>query len=457
MTTRHTSAMSALRGLPSVERILQTHGASVLSDRYGRSLTLDAVRLTLEEARDGLKAEPEAAAPEIEAILSRAEVPIVRMDDAQPARCDQRDGSASYTPISGVLRYPTAAIAAMNEVAAGYSNLEFDLETGKRGERLKHAESALQTLTGAEAALVVNNNAAAVMLVLCALASRKRVIIARSQLIEIGGGFRMPEVMKQSGARLVEVGTTNKVRLADYEQELPNAALVMRAHRSNFKMVGFTEEPKFEDIVQAAHRVGVTVVDDLGSGALLDTAKYGMAHEPTVQESLSAGADVVCFSGDKLIGGPQAGIIVGSSEHVAKLRKHPLARALRADKTCLAGIAATLTHYLRSEAEREIPVWKMLSTTLEDVSKRATRWAATLGAGEVRASESTLGGGSLPGESMPSVVLSLRVKSINTAMKQLREQDPPIIARTEKDRILLDPRTVLIEQEGEAAARSPSR
>jgi L-seryl-tRNA(Ser) seleniumtransferase len=296
--------------------------------------------------------------------------------------------------------------------------------------------------------LVVNNNASAVLLALCALASRKRVIIARSQLIEIGGGFRMPEVMKQSGARLVEVGTTNKVHLADYEQELHKAALVMRAHRSNFKMVGFTEEPEFAAIVQAAHDAGVSVLDDLGSGALLDTAKYGMAHEPTVQESLGAGADLVCFSGDKLVGGPQAGIIAGNSALVARLRKHPLARAVRADKTCLAGITATLTHYLRNEAEREIPVWKMLSTPLEDVRRRAEKWAGVIGTGEVRPSESTLGGGSLPGETMPSVVLSLRVNSPDKAMKRLRQQEPPIIARTEKERILLDPRTVLIEQEG---------
>lgn len=439
--------MSALSSLPSVERILKTQGASALSDRYGRPLTLDAIRLTLDEVRGGLKAAPQSAAPETEAILSRAEAHLSAWTKPSLLAVINATGVILHTNL-GRAPLSRATISAMNEVAEGYSNVEFELATGKRGERFTHAESILQTLTGAQAALVVNNNASAVLLVLCALASKKRVIIARSQLIEIGGGFRMPEVMKQSGARLVEVGTTNKVHLADYEQELSKAALVMRAHRSNFKMVGFTEEPNFEDIVEAAHRVGVTVLDDLGSGALLDTAKYGMAHEPTVQESLSAGADLVCFSGDKLIGGPQAGIIVGSSEQMERLRKHPLARAVRADKTCLAGISATLTHYLRNEAEREIPVWKMLSTPLEDVSRRAKQWAGALGAGEVRPSESTLGGGSLPGESMPSVVLSLRVKSPDKTMRQLREQDPPIIARTEKDRILLDPRTVLIEQEG---------
>jgi len=330
----------------------------------------------------------------------------------------------------------------MDAVSKGYSNLEFDLETGKRGERWSHAEAALQALTGAEAALIVNNNAAAVLLVLCALAARKRVVIARSQLVEIGGGFRMPEVMKQSGARLVEVGTTNKVRLADYEGELASAALIVRAHRSNFKMIGFTEEPELADIVRLAHNSGVIMADDLGSGALLDTAIYGLAHEPTVQESQAAGCDVVCFSGDKLLGGPQAGIIVGRTELVARLRKHPMARAMRADKTCLAGIAATLNHYLRDEAERQIPVWQMISMPIEDIRSRASEWAGSLGSGEVQASESTLGGGSLPGEMLPTRVLSIRAESPDRFLRKLRDQDPPIIARAEKGKVLLDPRTV---------------
>ena len=232
-----------------------------------------------------------------------------------------------------------SAIKAMEAASRGYSNLEFDLTTGKRGSRHTHAEQIIKLLTGAEAALVVNNNAAAVLLVLSALAKGKRVIIPRSQLVEIGGGFRVPDVMKQSGARLVEIGTTNKVRLSDFEDALTEpAGMVMRAHRSNFKMIGFTDEPPIKDIIQVAHKFHTLFVDDLGSGALLDTAKYGMEHEPTVQESISAGADVVCFSGDKLLGGPQAGIIIGKEELIAKVRKHPLARALRADKLCLAAL-----------------------------------------------------------------------------------------------------------------------
>src|SRR5688500_10368186 len=288
----------------------------------------------------------------------------------------------------------------MDEVSRNYSNLEYDLEKGERGSRLIHAESILQKLTGAEAAVVVNNNASAVLLVLSALANRKRVVISRTQLVEIGGGFRVPDVMKQSGAKLVEVGATNKVRLSDYTEALEEpAALVMRAHRSNFKIVGFTEEPELRNIVDVAHKANVPVVDDLGSGALLDTFKYGLAHEPTVQESLSAGVDLVCFSGDKLLGGPQAGIIVGKKDLIDKIRKHPLARAVRADKTCLAGITATLIHYLKDEAENEIPIWRMISLTPEQLKIRAEMWRDALGQGDIVKSESTVGGGSLPEES----------------------------------------------------------
>ncbi len=231
---------------------------------------------------------------------------------------------------------------------------------------------------------MVNNNASAVLLVLSALANKKRVVIARTQLVEIGGGFRVPDVMKQSGAKLVEIGATNKVRLADYEEALAEpTALVMRAHRSNFKIVGFTEEPELKEIVDVAHRADVIVVDDLGSGALLNTAKYGFAHEPTVQESLAAGVDLVCVSGDKLLGGPQSGLIIGRQDLIDKIKKHPLARAVRADKTCLAGLTATLLHYLKDEAEREIPIWQMMSSPLEQIKARAEAWCETLGQGHV--------------------------------------------------------------------------
>jgi L-seryl-tRNA(Ser) seleniumtransferase len=438
--------MNRLSSLHSVERILQSEGGLELTERYGRPLTLDAIRQALDEARGDLKAEPAAMSPELKVIISQAEAHLSAWTTASLKPVINATGVILHTNL-GRAPLSKATLVAMDAAARGYSNLEFDLETGKRGERWIHSETALLALTGAEAALVVNNNASAVLLVLCALAARKRVVIARSQLVEIGGGFRMPEVMKQSGARLVEVGTTNKVRLADYEAELSKAALVMRAHRSNFKMIGFTEEPELADIVRAAHGSGVVVVDDLGSGALLDTSKYGMAHEPTVQESQAAGCDVVCFSGDKLLGGPQAGIIIGKTEVIKKLRKHPMARAVRADKTCLAGTAATLHHYLRNEAERQIPVWQMISMPIEAIRGRAAEWAESLGLGEVQASQSALGGGSLPGETIPTQVLSIRVDSPDRFLKKLRDQDPPIIARAEKGRVLLDPRTVPVEQD----------
>jgi L-seryl-tRNA(Ser) seleniumtransferase len=301
----------------------------------------------------------------------------------------------------------------------------------------------LQNLLGVESALVVNNNASAVLLVLAALANRKRVVIARSQLVEIGGGFRVPDVMKQSGAKLVEIGTTNKVNLSDYEDELSKAALVLRAHRSNFKIVGFTEEPELKAIVEVAHKAGIPLVEDLGSGALIDTARYGLAHEPTVQESLAAGADLVCFSGDKLLGGPQAGIVVGKKDLIDRIKKHPLARALREDKISLAGLTATLIHYLKDEAEQEIPIVKMMSLTPEQVKVRADALRDALGQGKVIESESTVGGGSLPEESIPTFVLALDVRSPDKYLKKLRELNSPVIARTENDKILFDPRTVL--------------
>jgi len=415
--------------------------------RYGRPLTLDAFRSTLDEVRTRLKLDPQAAAPENDWILSQAESRLSAWTAPTLQPVINATGVILHTNL-GRAPLSKAAIAAMAQVSLGYSNLEFDLETGKRGSRLIHAEAVLKKLLGVEAAVVVNNNASAVLLVLSVLASKKRVIIARSQLVEIGGGFRVPDVMKQSGAKLVEVGTTNKVRLSDYTEALEEAGgLVMHAHRSNFKLVGFTEEPELNKIVEAAHEAGIPVVDDLGSGALLDTAKYGLAHEPTVQESLAAGVDVVCFSGDKLLGGPQAGIILGKADLMAKIKKHPLARALRADKTCLAGITATLLHYLKDEAEGEIPIWKMISQPLDQVKSRAEKWARELGTGSVVKSEATVGGGSLPGESFPSFVLSLNVKSPDKFLRKLRQQNPPVIARTEADKILFDPRTVLPEQD----------
>ncbi|WKZ49043.1 MAG: L-seryl-tRNA(Sec) selenium transferase [Anaerolineales bacterium] len=433
--------MTSLRDLPSIEKLLQH--ADDLLERFGRPLTLDALRLTLDEARARIKLDGESASPSFDSILASAESHLAAWTRSSLVPVINATGVILHTNL-GRAPLSESTLRAMTSAARGYSNLEFDLETGKRGSRLIHAESVLQKLLGVESALVVNNNASAVLLVLSALANKKRVVIPRSQLVEIGGGFRVPDVMKQSGAKLAEIGTTNKVRITDFKEALAEpTALVMRAHRSNFKIVGFTEEPELAKIVETAHKAGVPVVDDLGSGALVDTAKYGLAHEPTVQESLAAGVDIVCFSGDKLLGGPQAGIIVGKKELIDRIKKHPLARAVRADKTSLAGVTATLMHYLKDEAEREIPVLRMMSLRARQVKVRAEAWRDGLSQGEVAESESTVGGGSLPEESMPTFVLSLRVKSPDKFLAKLREANPPVVARTENDCVLLDPRTVL--------------
>jgi len=437
--------MTSLRDLPSVETLLQE--SEDLIAVYGRPLTLASLRAVLDDVRARFKIDPQTALPSQATILSQTETRLISWTRPTLIPAINAAGVIIHTNL-GRAPLSKATIAAMQEIAQGYSNLEYDLTRGKRGSRLIHAESVLSKLTGAEAGVVVNNNASAVLLTLAALSNRKRAVIARSQLVEIGGGFRVPDVMKQSGAKLVEVGTTNRVHLRDYEEAVSDpTGVVMRAHRSNFKIIGFTEEPDLKDIVSVAHKAGVPVVDDLGSGSFLDTAAFGLIHEPTVQETLEAGVDVVTFSGDKLLGGPQAGLILGRKDLLAKIKKHPLARAVRADKIALAGITATLLHYLKDEAVREIPIWQMISMTQDQARIRAETWWNTIGHGEVIPSESTVGGGSLPGESLPTYVLALDVRSPDRFLSKLRDSTPPVIGRTENDRVLLDPRTVLPEQD----------
>jgi L-seryl-tRNA(Ser) seleniumtransferase len=336
----------------------------------------------------------------------------------------------------------------METAAVGYSNLEYDVPTGRRGSRYLHAESLLCQLTGAEAALVVNNNAAAVLLSLAALTRAREVVISRGQLVEIGGGFRIPEVMRQSGAHLVEVGTTNRTYLRDYETAVgERTAAFMRVHRSNFTLTGFVHEPDPADLADAAHKHGLLMFDDLGSGALLDTSVYGLGQEPTLRDSIADGSDVVCASGDKLLGGPQAGIILGRRELIERLKRFPLLRALRVDKTTLAALEATLRAYLTGRAVEEIPVWQMIAASLEELEARAIQWAGELKKDGIEAmvvaAESAVGGGSLPGQVLPTRALALRVPSPNGLAARLRTSTPPIIARIREDLVLLDPRTML--------------
>ncbi len=438
--------MSELRDLPSVDSLIQTAQMADLVRLYGRGLTLDALRAALDRARRRFQAGDPL--PDREMLLAWARQNVESWVAPTLRPVINASGVIIHTNLG---RSPLSAetIQAAKRVSTVYSNLEYDLEKGRRGSRLIHAEAALKRLLGVEAALAVNNNAAAVLLALAALARGDRVVIARSQLVEIGGGFRVPDVMKQSGAKLVEVGTTNRVHLRDYEQAIAEepVKLVMHAHRSNFDIVGFTTEPKWKDIAAVAHAADIPVLDDLGSGALLDTAEYGLAHEPTVQESLAAGSDLVCFSGDKLVGGPQAGIIVGRAALIARIKKHPLARAVRVDKMALSALSATLSHYLKGEAEEKIPVWRMIAAQPSQLESRARAWAASLEGADVIPGESTVGGGSLPGEVLPTFLLSLDVPHPDRFMQRLRNYEPPIIGRIQQEQVVFDPRTVLPEQD----------
>jgi L-seryl-tRNA(Ser) seleniumtransferase len=449
--------MSTLRNLPSIEHVLQTRTVQDFISSFGRPLTLDAIHNVLDNVRKEYS--QGEAIPDLDTLFHRVEKTLQNWNAPTLQAVINATGVVLHTNL-GRAPLSQAALRAIQNVSFGYSTLEFDLDKGLRGSRLVHAEALLQRLTGAQAALVVNNNAAAVLLVLTALAHRHSVVISRSQLVEIGGGFRVPDVMKQSGARLIEVGATNQVHLSDYESALEyKPALILRAHRSNFKIIGFTSEPTLEEMTTVAHSAGIPMVDDLGSGTLLDTTRFGLGHEPMVQESLAASADLVCFSGDKLLGGPQAGIILGRADLVARLKKHPLARAVRLDKLCLAALNATLLHYLKDEAEREIPIWRMISARTETLRLRAQVWANALGSNMcagvtlptensmVIPGESAIGGGSLPGETLPTSLLALKVKNPTRFLALLRQVDPPIIARLQDDLVVLDPRTVLPEQD----------
>jgi L-seryl-tRNA(Ser) seleniumtransferase len=435
-----------LRALPSVDQLMQTRQAAELIAAYGRPLTLEAIRSTLADLRQDYKADN--TIPLRPGILSIVQTRLQTWLKPTLIPVINATGVILHTNL-GRSPLSRGAILALQNLGGSYCSLEYDLENGSRGSRSIHAEALLTRLTGAEAALVVTNNAAAVLLALAVLARRRRVIISRTQLVEIGGGFRVPEVMSQSGAHLVEVGTTNQVHLGDYEEALQEpAGLVLHAHKSNFKIIGFSGEPDLAELVALARKYGVPIIDDLGSGALLDTARFGLAHEPTVQESLMAGADLVCFSGDKLLGGPQAGILAGKANLINRIKKHPLARAVRADKLCLTALTATLLHYLKDEAEREIPVWQMISKTPEQLQARAHHWVEILQQGKVVTGQSTIGGGSLPEETLPTYLMALNTQQPNQFLKQLRSMKPPIIARIENDQVMLDPRTVLTEQEG---------
>ena len=449
------SSQDALRRLPSVGRLLQGEAASRWVAALGRDLVVEACREALEaERRRVLSGEAYAGEEALWAdVVARLQATV------QPTLRPVINASGVVIQTNlGRSPLSEATLDAMRRAGEGYSNLEYDLAAGERGSRYVHAEALLTRLTGAEAGLLVNNNAGAVLLALSALARGREVIISRGQLVEIGGGFRIPDVMAQSGAQLVEVGTTNRTYASDYRAAITGeTAALMRVHSSNFRVIGFTHQPTLDELVALAHERGLPLIDDLGSGTLLDTAPYGLAHEPTVQESVAAGADVVTFSGDKLLGGPQAGIIVGRADLVAQLRRHPLTRALRVDKTTIAGIQANLLHYVKGEATREVPIWRMIAATADEVAARARALIAALGeAGarcEVVLGQSMIGGGSLPEETLPTALIAVEISAPSDAARALRLRDPAVVSRVQDDLLLLDLRTVLPREEEALIAR----
>jgi L-seryl-tRNA(Ser) seleniumtransferase len=437
--------MVELKDVPSTDSFLQDPYIQNLIAHAGRSLTLEAIRTEQSVIREGIIHNnyiPERSESHkritafIEHILNPSLKPVINAS-----------GVILHTNL-GRAPLSNEALQSLNQVASGYSTLEYDLERGKRGSRLIHAEKLFQQYTGAESAVVVNNNAGAVLLCLAALANRKKVAVSRSQLIEIGGGFRIPDVMRQSGAKLIEVGTTNRTHLSDYETALHDGCkLIMVAHHSNFRIVGFTKQPPIPELVALAKSYKVPILNDLGSGALVNTEDYGLPHEYTVQDSIQDGCDIVTFSGDKLLGGPQAGIIIGKKDHLDKIKKHPLARALRADKLCLTALSTTITHYIKGEINQKIPVYQMLSRELGSLQSQANGWKKILGHGEVIMGKSTTGGGSLPEESLDTWLLAFKDVKAQRFLSLLRQQKPPIIARIEADMVVIDPRTVLPFQE----------
>ena len=434
--------MDTLRALPSVHQLLEAPEASAMIASHGRPLVRFAVQRVIdEERRTGAIAQPEARWSAIERVIQELRRPRLRP-------VVNATGVILHTNLGRAPLAPAAAEAAA-AIAGRYSTLEFDPQTGRRGRRHDLVADLLRHLSGAEGAAVVNNCAAAVLLMLTALAKGKEVIVARGELVEIGGGFRMPDVMRLSGARMVEVGTTNRTRAEDYAGAItPHTAAIMKVHASNFQVIGFTESVELKDLAAIARQHQLLLLHDLGSGALLETAGYGLAEEPRIQDSLASGADLVACSADKLLGGPQAGLVLGRAALVDRVMKHPLARAVRVDKMTLAALIATLDLYL-TQSIAGLPIWDMLGASAESIAARARAWQSRLrergAAVDVVAAESTVGGGSLPGERLPTTALAItpRRRGATDLLRRLREHEPPVIGRIVEERVLLDPRTVL--------------
>jgi L-seryl-tRNA(Ser) seleniumtransferase len=451
-----------LRTLPAVDELLHHPQVQTLLEMHSRTLVVDSIRKVLSVKRSVILHGGEEKAAEA------ANLPREKWSSAieEQVTASLRPSLQPVINATGVVlhtnlgRAPLLEEALHNlvEIAGGYSNLELNLETGERGSRYEHVEDLLCRISGAESGLAVNNNAGAVLLALNSLAEGKEVIVSRGQLVEIGGSFRIPDVMKKSGARLVEVGTTNRTHLRDYEQAVAeNTALLLKVHTSNYRILGFTAEVSLKELAELGRAKGLPVMEDLGSGCFLDLSPYGIEHEPTVQETLQAGVDVVAFSGDKLLGGPQAGIILGKKRFIDLIKKNPLNRALRIDKLTLAGLESTLRVYLDPDrVVKVLPALGMLTCPLEELGKRARRFqrrlARELSSGAemtIREESSQVGGGALPLQTLPTRVVAIRPLRISAASleERLRRNRPPVIARVKEEEVLLDLRTVAEEEE----------
>ena len=447
------NAKELFRKLPKVDILLQNEVISGLCEEYGRGFVVECIRAELDHARALIAAEVSEAESYLNDFVKNVEK-RVKLESEYPLRkVINATGIILHTNLG---RAPLGKVHldAISQAICGYSNLEYDLETGKRGKRFTHYADLISKIAGTEGAIAVNNNAASLTLIFGALSKGKEVIVSRGEAIEIGGKFRIPEVIEQSGAILKEVGTTNKTRISDYEDAInENTGALLKVHTSNYKVIGFTEEVTLEQLVELGEKYNLPVIMDVGSGVLVDLEKYGLAHEPTVQEQVKKGADLVCFSGDKLLGGPQAGIIVGKKEAVQKLEHYPLMRAIRLDKCAIAALAATFKEYLdETRAVKNIPVLHMIARTILELKEQAEELAAGLSecaAAEIQVeeSESMVGGGSLPGEILASYAVTIQTDkmSCEALMEKMRAYETPIIGHIKEDKVWLDMRTVMPE------------
>ena len=447
-----------LRQLPSVEKILESEKLKDKIEKYSHPLVSEAVRETLLSIREQTKENPRDIS--FDQIIEKVSQTVDEKTSDLLQPVINATGVILHTNL-GRAPLDEETLSHIVEISRNYNNLEFDLKSGKRSQRGLFLEKLFCQLTSAESVLAVNNNAGAVLLILTALAKDKEVIVSRGELVQIGGGFRIPEILALSGAILKEVGTTNKTTISDYENAITgDTALLLKVHQSNFKMIGFVERPAISELVNLGKKHNLCVVEDLGSGVMLRTEDFELAHEPTVLEAISAEADLVCFSGDKLLGAPQAGIILGRKKYIDLLRKHPLHRALRLDKMFVAGLESVLFSYLKGEATKKIPAWQMISTPLDVLRKRAENIKKELGKSgisiTITESTSTVGGGSLPGETLPTIIVSVEsASSVDPSLdlsadqqaRLFREQSFPIIGRIEDEKFILDLRTIFPRQD----------